>query len=73
MSARSVLEPLVDSDMGDGDRKVKVKSESADILQLCHILPMEVINLGETRCNTWSYECQACKEKDSCHDVNAMC
>jgi endonuclease VIII-like 1 len=47
VSARSVLEPLVDEE-SESANKVKVKSESPDVLQLCHVLPMEVINLGKS-------------------------
>ncbi|VDI02804.1 endonuclease VIII-like 1 [Mytilus galloprovincialis] len=41
--ARSVLEPLLTE-----TNEVKIKSEKPDILQLCHLLPNEVINLGGT-------------------------
>ncbi|KAK3097271.1 hypothetical protein FSP39_008221 [Pinctada imbricata] len=44
VSARSVLEPLLD----DGSTDVKIKREAPDILQLCNILPLEVVNLGGT-------------------------
>ncbi|XP_062600952.1 endonuclease 8-like 1 [Saccostrea cucullata] len=43
VSARSVLEPL----SGEGSENL-LKTETPDILQLCHILPQEVINLGGT-------------------------
>ncbi|XP_046581058.1 endonuclease 8-like 1 [Haliotis rubra] len=43
--ARSVLEKL---SPGQEEKKVVVKSESPDILQLCNILPLEVINIGAT-------------------------
>ena len=38
--ARTVLEKLVETE------EVKVKSENADFLQLCHTIPNEVIHLG---------------------------
>ena len=38
MCARTVLEPLLNS--------VEVKSEKPDLLELCHIVAMEVVNLG---------------------------
>ncbi|XP_052100543.1 endonuclease 8-like 1 [Mytilus californianus] len=41
--AKSVLEPLLTE-----TNEVKIKSEKPDILQLCHLLPNEVINLGGT-------------------------
>ena len=40
-SARSVLEPLVTT-----DTDIKIKSEKPDILQLCHLLTNQVLNLG---------------------------
>lgn len=42
-SARSVLEPLVTTDID-----IKIKSEKPDILQLCHLLTNQVLNLGGT-------------------------
>ena len=38
MCARTVLEPLLNS--------VEVKSEKPDLLELCHLVAMEVVNLG---------------------------
>ncbi|XP_061174161.1 endonuclease 8-like 1 [Saccostrea echinata] len=47
VSARSVLEPLCD-EVSENSEKLRLKTETPDILQLCHILPQEVINLGGT-------------------------
>lgn len=41
VSARSVLEPLLNKDM-------TVKSEVPDVLELCSILPNEVVQLGNS-------------------------
>ena len=49
VSARSVLEPLAGEEVKVNDDlkvKVKVKSEKPDILQLCNIVALEVVNLG---------------------------
>ncbi|XP_046366820.2 endonuclease 8-like 1 [Haliotis rufescens] len=43
--ARSVLEKLAP---GQKEKKVVVKSESPDILQMCNLLPLEVIEIGAT-------------------------
>ncbi|XP_064609692.1 endonuclease 8-like 1 [Liolophura sinensis] len=47
VSAESVLEKLV-TDNPDEEKKVKVKSEGADFLQLCNLVPLEVVNLDGT-------------------------
>ncbi|XP_036391548.1 endonuclease 8-like 1 [Megalops cyprinoides] len=49
--ARTVLEVLQPSEQSDLDKKptkerVKVKSESPDLLSLCHTVPLEVVKLG---------------------------
>lgn len=46
VSARSVLETLAESKQDDKSQ-VKVKQEGPDVLQLCNILPLEVVNLGK--------------------------
>lgn len=43
VSARSVLEPLTNGVTKSG---VKVKKESPDVLELCHTVPQEVVNLS---------------------------
>ncbi|KAK3588312.1 hypothetical protein CHS0354_000314 [Potamilus streckersoni] len=47
VSARSVLEPLVAKTADDTDQP-KIKIEGPDFLQLCNLVPLEVINLGGT-------------------------
>ncbi|XP_067871510.1 endonuclease 8-like 1 [Heterodontus francisci] len=47
--ARTVLEPLLHKETTDEltlSKKIKMKLENPDLLELCHMLPMEVINLG---------------------------
>ncbi|XP_072258356.1 endonuclease 8-like 1 [Pyxicephalus adspersus] len=49
MPARAVLEAVKHQNQ-NGDlslsKKLKIKKENPDILQLCHLVPLEVINLG---------------------------
>ncbi|KAL3866823.1 hypothetical protein ACJMK2_044085 [Sinanodonta woodiana] len=47
VSARSVLEPLV-ANIADDTDQPKIKIEGPDFLHLCHLVPLEVINLGGT-------------------------
>ncbi|XP_061451232.1 endonuclease 8-like 1 isoform X2 [Rhineura floridana] len=45
--ARTVLEDLQHQEQSHGlSRKVKLKQENPDLLELCHMVPMEIINLG---------------------------
>ncbi|XP_020375415.1 endonuclease 8-like 1 [Rhincodon typus] len=47
--ARTVLEPLLHKETTNElplSKKIKIKMENPDLLELCHMLPMEVINLG---------------------------
>nr|XP_033776798.1 endonuclease 8-like 1 [Geotrypetes seraphini]XP_033776799.1 endonuclease 8-like 1 [Geotrypetes seraphini]XP_033776800.1 endonuclease 8-like 1 [Geotrypetes seraphini]XP_033776801.1 endonuclease 8-like 1 [Geotrypetes seraphini] len=49
VKARTVLEPLLQQDQ-DAEltlsKKVKIKKENPDLLELCHSVPMEAIQLG---------------------------
>uniref|UniRef100_A0A670JZB0 Endonuclease 8-like 1 n=1 Tax=Podarcis muralis TaxID=64176 RepID=A0A670JZB0_PODMU len=47
--ARTVLEDLKPQEQSSGltsRKKVKPKQETPDLLELCHLVPMEVVNLG---------------------------
>ena len=62
VSARSVLEPLLGDEVKVSEevkinvQEVKIKSENHDILQLCNIVAMEVVNLGMVvELFNWSY------------------
>ncbi|XP_060709690.1 endonuclease 8-like 1 isoform X3 [Hemiscyllium ocellatum] len=47
--ARTVLEPLLHKETANEvslSKKIKIKMENPDLLELCHMLPMEVVNLG---------------------------
>ncbi|XP_053258360.1 endonuclease 8-like 1 isoform X1 [Podarcis raffonei] len=47
--ARTVLEDLKPQEQSSGltsRKKVKPKQENPDLLELCHLVPMEVVNLG---------------------------
>ncbi|XP_069621879.1 endonuclease 8-like 1 [Ranitomeya imitator] len=49
MSARTVLESIKDQSQNADlslSKKVKIKKENPDLLQLCNLVPMEVIDLG---------------------------
>ncbi|KAM8972226.1 endonuclease 8-like 1 [Pelodytes ibericus] len=49
MAARSVLETIKHEDQNDDiplRKKVKLKDETPDLLQLCHLVPREVVDLG---------------------------
>lgn len=50
VSARSVLEPLTNGVTKSG---VKVKKESPDVLELCHTVPQEVVNLKGGGYDPW--------------------
>lgn len=50
VSARSVLEPLVKGETKSG---VKVKKDSSDVLELCHTVPQEVVNLKGGGYDPW--------------------
>ncbi|XP_030042628.1 endonuclease 8-like 1 isoform X2 [Microcaecilia unicolor] len=45
VKARTVLEPLQDAEL-TLSKKVKMKKENPDLLELCHSVPMEAIQLG---------------------------
>ncbi|XP_068128659.1 endonuclease 8-like 1 [Hyperolius riggenbachi] len=51
MQARAVLEALKNQNQNSDlslSKKIKIKKENPDILQLCHLVPLEVIELGST-------------------------
>ncbi|XP_056428566.1 endonuclease 8-like 1 [Hyla sarda] len=56
MPARTVLESIKNLKQKEGlslSKKVKIKKENPDLLQLCYLVPMEVIKLGGKGYDPW--------------------
>ncbi|XP_078055955.1 endonuclease 8-like 1 [Mustelus asterias] len=74
--ARTVLEPLLHKEMTAEltlSKKLKLKLENPDLLELCHMLPMEVINLdGKGYDPEHSDDSSAFKDWLRCYYVDGM-
>ncbi|KAJ7311156.1 hypothetical protein JRQ81_006761 [Phrynocephalus forsythii] len=74
--ARTVLEQLQSPEQTSGltlSKKVKLKQENPDLLELCHMVPMEVIKLGGKGYDPDSSEDSAAFEKWlQCYYVDGM-
>ncbi|XP_005994967.1 endonuclease 8-like 1 isoform X2 [Latimeria chalumnae] len=49
VKARTVLEPILQNEQDSKltlSKKIKVKMENPDLLELCHTVPLEVVNMG---------------------------